>query len=474
MWHSKRDLKFCQYDVTTERFLVLEDEFVAQILRDTWCDPPEEIKRAIRAAHNPAQTTALLPPLSLKRRILNRIPQAWRTAVKSRLHQAKSLVQRIRRFVLDLFPRHWRLSVKRKLQDARSSLRTRRREADVGVELLPTETHKPFYEMMPHNALISLGVPLKPAPHDILISVGADWHDNLTKNIFDLKENSGCKVMLACYDIIPVIFPQHTVKQGFENIFQVYLVDLAHTADAIFAISTHTQNDLRRFFENQQLGFRLPAIQAIPLAGPVIASQSPSLARSEELELEALRENGNFILYVSTVESRKNHRLLLNLWDDFSATGTKVPTLVFVGMMGWGMGDFVNEAKRSRPYQAGLLQFWNHVSDPQLHYLYRECLFTVFPSLYEGWGLAVTEALAYGKVCIASSNSGTVEAAQGLCPAYHPHDYFGWRHEILRLTNDNEYRHRLEVKIRNEYRSRSWANFASDFASLICELEENG
>jgi glycosyltransferase involved in cell wall biosynthesis len=463
---SNETLQFCQYDPITERFLVIDLDFATQILDDVWCNTP------VPQPEPPSQQ------ISLKRKVLNIVPRAVRSAIKGLLQAIKLGGQRMRRSVLDLIPRPWRLYVKRKLQDIKTYIQAIRNghaiqssASETGLPPGAISSQRQNFHRLPHQTLVTLGKPLEPTPQDTFISVGADWHHTPIKRTFDLKAASGCKVILACYDTIPVMFPQHTIEPGFDDVFQVHLVDMAHTANAIFAISQQTRSDLTRFLEGNQLGITLPVIQDIPLASHAIVSTSPHLDAEDHSILNKLKARGPYILYVSTLESRKNHRLLLNLWEDLFGSLSEVPTLVCVGMMGWGMSDFVSEAARSKLYQAGAIQFHHRVSDNLLHHVFQNCLFTVFPSVYEGWGLAVTESLAHGKVCVVSNNSGTKEAAQGLCPSYHPHDFFGWREEILRLINDAGYRSALEQKIKNEYRHRTWAEFACDFSEFLNKIE---
>jgi hypothetical protein len=58
--------------------------------------------------------------------------------------------------------------------------------------------------------------------------------------------------------------------------------------------------------------------------------------------------------------------------------------------------------------------FFYNVGDEELAWLYENCLFTVFPSEAEGWGLPISEALDRGKYCLASDNTSLKEAGEGL------------------------------------------------------------
>ncbi|WP_156429409.1 glycosyltransferase, partial [Burkholderia sp. TSV86] len=107
------------------------------------------------------------------------------------------------------------------------------------------------------------------------------------------------------------------------------------------------------------------------------------------------------------------------------------------------------------------------VSDALLAHLYANCLFTVFPSMYEGWGLAATESMSFGKACVIANNSALPQAAQGLMPQYPPGDFFGWKNEITRLIDDHAYRLDLERKIASHYVARTWADFSREFCEKL-------
>jgi glycosyltransferase involved in cell wall biosynthesis len=97
-----------------------------------------------------------------------------------------------------------------------------------------------------------------------------------------------------------------------------------------------------------------------------------------------------------------------------------------------------------------------------LAHLYRECLFTVFPSLYEGWGLAASESLAYGKLVIISDAPALGEATQGLVPAIHPLDFLRWRDAIEHYVDDPAARSAIEARIRSGYLPRGWDEFSRE------------
>ena len=109
----------------------------------------------------------------------------------------------------------------------------------------------------------------------------------------------------------------------------------------------------------------------------------------------------------------------------------------------------------------------NHVSDGELAWLYRHAAFTVFPSLYEGWGLPVVESLAWGKFCLASSAASLPEAGGTWAEYQDPWDLPAW---VDRLGHYMQ--HPQEVQARNdriarEFRAPGWAQTAQAIHDVV-------
>jgi glycosyltransferase involved in cell wall biosynthesis len=239
---------------------------------------------------------------------------------------------------------------------------------------------------------------------------------------------------------------------------------MAQGSTKVWAISQATKRDLVRFWESARLEHDLPEVFSVPL-GSYAGARLPTLNDHDRAVLRDVFGKGEYVLYVSSVEPRKNHRLMIDIWRELWAErGADCPQFVYVGMKGWGSGDMLQRVSRMNAYIGGKINGLHDVSDNLLAHLYQHCTFTVFPSLYEGWGLAATEALGFGKVCVVADNSSLGEATQHLMPAYHPLDFPGWKAEIERLLDDDTYRQSLEDRISDKYRSLTW----NDVGERIC------
>lgn len=302
------------------------------------------------------------------------------------------------------------------------------------------------------------------AEGDAYISLGIDWDHKDLKYLYELKKIIGLKIFLCCYDIIPILFPQHCVVSVSEK-FAVYFADVAWCADVVFCISRCSERDLNDYVA--RIGAPQPMTRVICLGSDIsVMAGLPGDEATVSPEVRQICES-QFILYVSTIESRKNHGVLYEAYLDLVNSGRRdLPLLVFVGMQGWGVGELMARIAsdgRFSPY----VRILNHVSDAELANLYRNTLFTVYPSLYEGWGLPVAESLAHGKFCLASNAASIPEVGGSLIDYLDPHAAESWAATIERfLDNPQELKFR-EQRIEKEYVPTHWAQTTRNMLEII-------
>ena len=94
-----------------------------------------------------------------------------------------------------------------------------------------------------------------------------------------------------------------------------------------------------------------------------------------------------------------------------------------------------------------------------MDWYFEHCIATIFPSLYEGWGLPVAESLARGRLCLASNASSIPEISE-LPLFFDPQDVIRLSKLIVRVTEDHEWRASEEEKIRTHFKPTTWAETA--------------
>jgi glycosyltransferase involved in cell wall biosynthesis len=137
----------------------------------------------------------------------------------------------------------------------------------------------------------------------------------------------------------------------------------------------------------------------------------------------------------------------------------RVPVLVFAGRIGWLVQDLMQQL-RNTAFLNGKIVLVEEPTDAELVALYRGCRFTLFPSFYEGWGLPVTESLAFGKPCIISNRTSLPEAGGSLARYFDPEDVADAEHVIRATIEDPEGLAQWEARIVREFRPVPWEDSA--------------
>lgn len=144
----------------------------------------------------------------------------------------------------------------------------------------------------------------------------------------------------------------------------------------------------------------------------------------------------------------------------------EVPGLVFVGKWGRDVAALRNHLMESDS-PGDWLQIFNGISDTELEYLYRHCLFTVFASFAEGWGLPVGESLAYGKPCVASNTTSIPEVGGPLVRYINPYDLQAGYEVIKKLITDRGDLAEWTEQVRSQFRPKKWDSFCSEFFDAV-------
>ena len=283
---------------------------------------------------------------------------------------------------------------------------------------------------------------------DVIVSLGAGWGiPGYMKHMAEAKRRYGIKFSIFLHDVLPIEFPSFFEPRHAID-FEHWLGEAIPVADTVLANSRYTRARLIEL--NAKSGGRLPRIEVVE-PGSGFGDRLP--ARGQAMASLPAR----YVLFVSTIEIRKNHRLLVRVWERLVKRygPDRVPALVFVGMMGWSFDELLADLAASN-YVNGKIVILQNLSDAELQEAYRRSLFTVFPSFCEGWGLPVAESLAHGKFCIASNRTSIPEVGGSLVDYFDPADEEDALAKIERPLLDPAYLAAREAQVRTEYRRRTW------------------
>lgn len=237
--------------------------------------------------------------------------------------------------------------------------------------------------------------PARFRPGDVLLLADATWMIPRWKPAVESAKAEGARVVPVIYDLLTWSYPQFFAPL-FCAQFKRWLVEMIPLADACVCISHATADALREFAAAEGLTNALPPVGVFPLGTKLTPA-----AAEPRTEVAAIFDRADRpFLMVGTIEPRKNHALVLDAFERFWAAGGTAP-LVVIGRRGWQceatLRRFAALAAAGKPF--------THISDAtdaDLQHAYRHARCLIFPSIAEGFGLPIVEALAQGLPAIAS------------------------------------------------------------------------
>lgn len=269
-----------------------------------------------------------------------------------------------------------------------------------------------------------------------------------------------CKSVFTLYDLTTIKYPQVHLPLN-RRFSQLMLPHFLRRADKILAISECTRQDALALYN-------LPGskIITIPLGVSIYPAAGP--AQNSDQVQARYHLQPQYLLYVGTIEPRKNLPVLFSALQQANLPDLK---LVVVGKKGW-----LYEQTYKQVQDLGLesqVLFTGFVPDEDLIPIYQLANAFVFPSLYEGFGLPVLEAMACGTPVICSNVSSLPEVAGESAILVPPDDVNGWSEAITHITQNPGLRAELrEAGLRQAARF-SWASTARQTAEVYRELMRN-
>jgi glycosyltransferase involved in cell wall biosynthesis len=245
---------------------------------------------------------------------------------------------------------------------------------------------------------------------------------------------AGCPVVVTIHDLIPFLFPiysplkQTVVKSGYQV--------AARLAAHIIADSTNTARDVE-----QRLGASPEKVTAVPIAADSFSYCAQGTdVKEPEAEWAILRERfgvtGPYVMAASARNWRHKNLggALAALELAVKTSGLKFQTIIY------GPPDGLDAAGGAQRWQSVGLRYAGFTAVADLSMLFRHARAFIMPSLYEGFGLPVLEAMSCGSPVITSSGGSLPEVAGSGAQVFAPHDVAGMASAITRLlTSDADF-----------------------------------
>lgn len=258
-------------------------------------------------------------------------------------------------------------------------------------------------------------------------------------------------MVVTIHDLTFQLFPavHERIKRYY---FPAMIKAAVKKARCVIAISESTRNDLHRLLPMSREKTVVTLLAARKLASG--HHQEKTTGRGDV--------GDGYVLFVGTVEPRKNLERLIAAWQSIDPLDRRGARLVIVGATGWLVDRVLSHSAKE-----DAIEFKGFVGDDELAHLMRGAMAFVYPSLYEGFGLPVLEAMAQGIPVLTSNVGATREVADGAALLVDPVSTSSIRDGLVKMLDDDALRSELSHLGMERAASFSWERTAKDTLAVI-------
>lgn len=272
-----------------------------------------------------------------------------------------------------------------------------------------------------------------------------------------LKRRTGARFVYFVHDVIPWQFPEFDTP-GWGPRVERRARAAAALADAILVNSEDTR---ATFIEMVGLATRQLPIVVAPLGVRPLGVQPKAVVKTAGVP---------YFVMVATIEPKKNHFFLLNIWRQLRAQLQEAtPRLILIGKRGWENENVVDMLERSSAL-AGIVEERSNLSDSAVVEVLLGARALLLPSFAEGYGLPLAEALSLGVPALCSDIPALREVGGAVPEFIDPLDGPSWRRAIVDYAGEQSPRRQAQVARLKGWRAPSWDEHFRSVDALVAEL----
>ncbi len=297
-----------------------------------------------------------------------------------------------------------------------------------------------------------------PGKGDVLLLLDSSWMYPIWPAVIKAK-NNGATIGLVVYDIIPLMhpefFPSAIVKR-----FNSWFKEAIEHVDFFICISETVQNQAQGYLQQNYPDSRAHGRVSFFRLGCTLDNISDNVLR---------KDISHGYIAVGTIEARKNHQYLL---DAFDLVWQQCPEarLCIIGKIGW-LSERVMDRIQKHPLFKKNFFIFHNVSDTELDYYYKHAKALIWPSLAEGFGLPIIEALHQGLPVLASDIPIHREVGKDFCTYFDVHN----PDDLAKIIMDIEKTGKMpQVRSSKEYKLTTWKDSCRELFTRIRALESKG
>ena len=226
-------------------------------------------------------------------------------------------------------------------------------------------------------------------------------------------------------------------------------------AKRVFTISNYSRDDIIKKYniEPEKVIVTYPGIKPV------------EDIKSRDLNMDKFGIKGDYILFVGTLQPRKNIVRLIE-----AVSKIKDINLVIVGKKGWQYEEILSAPKDFNIEDR--VRFLDFIEDKDLPMLYKNAVCFVLPSLYEGFGLPVLEAMSYDCPVLTSNVSSLPEAGGDAAIYFNPEDAYDISEKIEKVVSSPKLREEMIEKGRKQIKKFSWKKSAEETLNVLKEIAD--
>jgi glycosyltransferase involved in cell wall biosynthesis len=280
----------------------------------------------------------------------------------------------------------------------------------------------------------------------------------------DLLDITDAKIIVTVHDLIFKTYPQGHSKDALKNT-ERHLLHVLDKADRIICYSQNTVNDLKRFYNVEDKKIKLIYVGIDKKLFYVMDDKELKKAKTN---LRRFGIDGRFILFVGTIEPRKNIDNLIFAFNNLKKKNNIAHKLVIIGMRGW-LYEKTFELYNRSIFKNDIV-FLGYQPNSSLKNFYNLADVFVYPSYYEGFGFPILEAFSCGTAVVTSNISSCKEIGQDAALLINPNDIDELSEAIFNIINDTKLKRDLKIKGLEKAKQFCWNDTAKKTLEVYKEV----
>ena len=294
----------------------------------------------------------------------------------------------------------------------------------------------------------------------VFFDLDAAWGCIFTRTrLYPQLKKRNIRIISHVYDVIVISHPQFSSLDTLLT-FPPYIAAVIAYSDHIIVNTDYTKQEIQRIAAEH--GFRENLRCTVIPLGADFSNSRLDESRVHEAARK-IAETGPYVLTVSTIEPRKNHKLLLDALDQ--GVADMGIHMVFAGMSGWNVSDLLDRIHNHPLYQKALFHL-EGMNDDTIRYLYQHAMMVLFPTFIEGFGLSTIEAIQQGTPVACSDIPVMREVGKEYCDYFRldePKDII----DILRYYQEHPEAYETKKAQLKHYKPFTWNDMVDKVIDVI-------